>query len=258
MSGKLPMHPRYAEAYGDALSSLLKASPHYDESQCQACPHEHRCCDLIVTCSAVEAFSIVEWVRANRADAEALLLRVADRAKEIHTFAMGYSSYADEEQRISSWIDDWFKLEKKKCPFYDAEAKKCGIYPVRPANCRKAWGQGDCGSGGVRTTAERKASMFARATRLRESHLMLTGEGEAEMTWLISHMIGPDSIVHADPASQSLLRADPANLTVEDLLYGQGGKQSWVEDPFELERREDAAPQPNQTAAAAQDGGIIL
>lgn len=233
MTAKLPIHPSFAEAYGDALSGKLKKSPYYDESQCNACPHEHRCCDLIVTCSAVEAFSILEWIRANRNDAETLLAKVADHAKIIHDFAAGYSSYVDDDQRIGAWVDDWFKHERRRCPFYDTEKRECGIYPVRPANCRKAWGSGNCESGGIRTTAERRSSMFARALRVQSANLQVGGQGEAELTWLVTHLNSPEAILHVDDSNRLLLESDPATLSPDVLLYGLGGNRAWVEDPFE-------------------------
>jgi Fe-S-cluster containining protein len=232
---KLPLHPRHAEAYGGLISRRLHETGRYDETQCRACPHGHRCCDLVVSCTPVEAVGIVDWVERHHPDPAATFRRVAGHADALSTFAQGYRSRADAvqqgdpAQQLEAMLDGWFRLGKK-CPFYDAEQRGCGIYPVRPVNCRKAWGQGDCSAGGIRTEEEDPAQAMARGLRVQEAALMRSGEIGQELTWLVTHLRGPDAMLSVSSGNQALLRADPAHLDENFMLHGPNGPL--IDNPF--------------------------
>ncbi len=208
-----PIMARQLEAYGEIVTRDLKLGGAYDESQCNACPHGHRCCDLSVTCTPYEALGIIGYlVQKFGAGAKDILDRVAMRAKVMYDHMQGFKN-------VNEALDAWYK-KKLRCVFYDHDGKKCSIYPVRPVTCRSAYGKGDCETDGVRTLDEDPDLFMVRAKRV-EIPLM-QGQGADEMNKMITNLRNKVR-VQVSPEDKGLMNTDPALLTEEQLLWGYKG-----------------------------------
>jgi Fe-S-cluster containining protein len=214
-----PIMARQLEAYGGILTEDLKLGGIYDESQCGACPHQHRCCDMIVTLTPYEALGIVGYlIQKFGIAAKDILDRVSMRAKTLYEHRLQFKN-------STAAIDAWF-AKKLKCVFYDNVNRCCSIYPVRPVNCRQAFGKGDCNSGGVQSMEENRAVSMARALRVRVPEMVAVGVGAEEMTTLISNLRNKTTQLVSSPQDRGLLQTEPALLSRDQLLWGYDGPPS--------------------------------
>ncbi|MCH8314177.1 MAG: YkgJ family cysteine cluster protein [Nitrospinae bacterium] len=189
---------RQLERYGRIMSNALALDPEYSEEQCGECAYGHACCDLLVTVTPYEALGIMSWLRANVPGWREVLERVKLRAESMRDIAVdkeGKPRFETADKFAAAWRE-----RKVKCVFYDNKARDgaggCSIYPVRPVNCRKAFGRGDCAdddedANGIKAMAEDPALYENRAHRVRIRQLEAYGQNSGEMCSLITMMRDP-------------------------------------------------------------------
>lgn len=216
---------RHVERYGEILTTALKLGEGgYDENQCRACPHEHRCCSMLVSLSPFEAIGIITWLKVNLpGEAKAILDRVKMRAEAMLEFIK-----TSKPGNIAKLAETWY-ARNIKCVFYDQAHKRCSIYPVRPVACRMAYGRGDCTLDGVRTVEEDEPLRMRREHRVRLAHLSAAGFGQGELCATITMLRTTTQGLTMAPQDQHLLATDPALLPDDVILWGLDGPP--VENP---------------------------
>lgn len=229
---------RQWQRYGDILSRELALDPDYTEEQCGQCPYGDRCCDLMVTITPYEALGIMSWLRANVPDWRGVLDRVKMRAEAMRDWLTKEDNRTPRFARFEDAIAEWCK-RGIKCVFYDPAARGgrggCSIYPVRPVNCRKVFGRGDCAdetSSGIQSMAEDPALRENRAARVRLRELERYGQTTGEMCSLIAMLRSGSAVPIAEPADQRLMHTEPETLTDDQVLWGLGARpmNAWSEE----------------------------
>lgn len=210
---------RQVEAYGEALSFTLKlGAGGYDESQCSACPHEHRCCNLLVSVTPYEAIGIITWLKTHLPDeVKAILDRVKMRSEAMMDYIV-----AGKFENLPALADAWY-ARGIKCAFYDQKESRCSIYPVRPVACRTAYGRGDCGVDGIKTVEEDGDLRRRREGRVRLANLSQAGYQQGELCAVVTTLRTTTQGLDIAPRDQALLQMEPAQLTQEQLLWGLDG-----------------------------------
>lgn len=206
------------ERYGTILGDALKLDPVYTERQCGACPHEHRCCDLVVSLTPYEALGIMSWLKVHVVDWRGVLERVKMRAEAMRAFFVD-GKFETPELALKAWF-----YRGIKCVFYDHGSKRCSIYPVRPIACRKAFGDGDCSdsnASGVHAMREDDMLRLVRANRVQVQSLQAIGQRDGELCSMIT-MLRTNPGMMVSESDQALLRTSPALLLDDDLLWGKG------------------------------------
>jgi Fe-S-cluster containining protein len=229
---------RQLQRYGRIISENLALDAVYNEKQCRECTHGHRCCDLMVTITPYEALGIMSWLKANVDDWRGQLELVKMRAESMREFIAdkeGKTYFETPEEMIAAWYQRGFK-----CVFYDLKARNgagsCSIYPVRPVNCRKAFGKGDCENdkaSGIASMAEDPALYETRANRVKIRQLEAFGQDKAEMCSLITMLRNPDVTLVSEPVHQKLMETQTETLTDDQVLWGLGARP--MENPWNEE-----------------------
>lgn len=219
---------RQWQRYGRIMSTELALDPEYSEEQCGECAYDYPCCDLLVTVTPYEALGIMSWLRANIDDWREVLDRVKLRAESLRDLAVdkdGKPQFKPDEFMAAWW------RRKVKCVFYDPKDRDgvggCTIYPVRPVNCRKTFGQGDCTdekANGIKPMAEDPELYASRAHRVRIRQLEALGQQSSEMCSLMTMMREPGVSPMAEPADQKLMHTAPELLTDDQVLWGLGAR----------------------------------
>ena len=99
------------------------------------------------------------------------------------------------------------------------------IYPVRPMNCREAYGSGNCDSekaGGTKTVTEEPDMFAERELRVQVRQLQAYGRQSGEICSLITMLLDPKAQIVADPANQKLMTIQPELLSDDDIIWGLG------------------------------------
>ena len=220
--------------YGSIVSVHLALDPDYSEAQCDFCEYGHRCCDLIVSVTTYEALGIMSWIRANRKDWKALLSLVKMRAKVLFEFEHQKNGKPKHKNRMEM-LDAW-AARRIKCPFYDFKVRGgvggCSVYPVRPMNCRKAFGKGDCGdekASGIDSMREDPAMAQIRASRV--TIRQLGGIGALEMCAMITLLRGPGVLLQSEPEDNKLMQIQQELLTDAQILWGLASRP--IENPWQ-------------------------
>ena len=220
---------RQVARYGLIVSNELAVDSIYDETPCDECAYDHRCCDLMVTVTPYEALGIISWLKANKIDWRVALGVVGMRANVLREFSAdekGKPRFENTADMVAAW-----SARKVKCALYDVNARDgkvgCSIYPVRPVNCRKAFGKGDCGDeklSGIQAMDEDSALFVSRSQRVRVRQLEAMGQQTGELCSLITMLRSPDVQIIAEPADQKLMHTEPETLTDDQILWGLGAR----------------------------------
>lgn len=215
---------RQVQRYGMILSNALVTDPEYDPTLCDECAHDHCCCNLLVTVTPYEALGIMSWIKEHIADWTTLLGLVKMRAEALRAFIAdkdGKPYFKSEEEMATAWVGRGFK-----CVFYGSTAYEgsggCSIYPVRPVNCRKVYGKGDCGdekASGVATMAEDPQLYETRANRATVRQLEQIGAPKSqELCSLITLLRNPDVLITSE--DPKIMNSEPELLTDDQVLWG--------------------------------------
>ena len=211
----------HAARYGEVISADLEGTP-YTEGQCSACPHEHRCCDLIVLSTPAEAAGILQWLSRNATDVSAMARVLQLRAEVL---AQHFKKFG---KNTGAAIEAWF-ARRIKCVFYDTATRRCGIYPVRPVACRRVYGNGGCADGGgIKGAPDTPEVLTARVARFK-IHPELQ-QNVAELTSLVANMATSSAGMQVDSEFYS---KDPAMLSDEQIIFGLAGAP--IPNPVALE-----------------------
>ena len=167
-----------------------------------------------------------------------MLERVKLRAESLRDLAVGKDGKPAFETR-EKFATAWWE-RKVKCVFYDPKARDgaggCSIYSVRPVNCRKAFGRGDCtdeDANGIKSMAEDPELYTNRAHRVRIRQLEAYGQQSGEMCSLITMLREPAVSPFGEPADQKLVQTAPELLTDDQVLWGLGARP--MENPWNEE-----------------------
>ena len=208
-----PRFDLHAIRYGEVFSADME-NEGYTESQCGECPHEHRCCDLIVMSTPAEAAGILQWLSKNSPDVMGISRAVSFRAGVIADHFKKFGKDA---------INTWFG-KRMKCIFYDKEKSACSIYPVRPLACRRVYGAGNCDNigtkdpAGMKVIMENPAVLTARVARFKIHADM--NQNLAELTSLVAVMA---SFTGEMDVNNEFFEKDPAELTDDQVIFGLNG-----------------------------------
>ncbi len=202
----------HAMRYGEVFSADMESAG-YTEDQCGECPHEHRCCDLIVKATPAEAAGILQWIPENHPDKVGIIRAVSFRAGIISDHFKKFGKDA---------INTWFG-KRMKCVFYDKEKKACSIYPVRPLACRRVYGAGNCDNMGTKDPPGFKVIMetpqvlTSRVARFK-IHPDLN-QNLAELTSLVAILPTMKEV----SVDQEFYKKDPVELTDDQVIFGLAG-----------------------------------
>ena len=238
---------RQWERYGRIMSTALALDPEYSEEQCGECVYDHRCCDQLVTVTPYEALGIMSWLKANVTDWREVLERVKLRAESLRDLAVGKNGKPRFKTPYEFTVE-WCK-RKVKCVFYDRKARDgaggCSIYSVRPVNCRKTFGRGDCAdeaASGIKPMAEDPELYATRARRVRIRQLEAYRQQAGEMCSLITMLREPSVSPFGEPADQKLVQTAPELLTDDQVLWGLGARP--MENPWNEEENHGNSRSP--------------
>ena len=223
---------RQWQRYGDIMSTALRMDPVYTEDQCRECPYGHDCCNLVVSVTPYEALGIMSWLKANIADWRGVLDRVKMRMEAMRAFFTDDSG-KPRFHNANDALDAWYR-HGVKCVFYDNGKRRCMIYPVRPINCRKAFGMGDCTdetASGIKPMDEDPALRQVRASRVRVGQMEAFGQTSTDLCSMITLLREPDAAIKASPEDQQLMHTAPETLTDEQILWGLGARP--METPWQ-------------------------
>lgn len=222
---------RQVQRYGMIISNALVTDPAYNQSLCDECAHDHACCNLLVTVTTYEALGIMSWIKENVEGWHMLLQQVKMRAEVIRAFIAnkdGKPYYKSEEEIATAWFARGFK-----CVFY--EHGSCSIYPVRPVNCRKVFGKGDCSdekASGVDSMAEDSQLYETRANRATVRQLEQIGAPKSqEMCSIITMLRNPGMLITSD--DPKIMNSESELLTDDQVLWGFVARP--IENPWSEE-----------------------
>jgi len=211
----------HAARYGEIVTADLPGAI-YHERQCSACPHEHRCCDLVVMATPAEAAGILQWLARNARDVGTIARAVQFRASVLGEHFKKFKR--DQAAAIADWYN-----RRIKCVFYDPDTRRCSIYPVRPVACRRAFGEGDCKDGaGIKAALDTAEVLTARVSRYKIHPD--PQQNVAELTSLVSHMATHQGPHYID---EPFYLRNPAELSDDQVIYGLTGAP--IRNPVALE-----------------------
>lgn len=186
---------RAYDNYAAAYMRIYKGETGYTEQQCEACPYDHTCCNMLVYVTPFEVAPILSYINANSWNVKAWKARIKARWRMVRAHM---ARYRDESEASDAWYQRGIK-----CLFYDSADHRCMIYPVRPMACRKLYSTDDCERMKWRTALDNEPVLQARID-LMPHRLTTYQDNFLEFSTLLRSMMG-DKPTGMSPRLQAMM-----------------------------------------------------